>query len=109
MSARDEQIGINEALFREVNERIEDLSRTFGNGQFTDFICECGNADCAARLQLTVAEYEAVREKPTRFVVVSDHVVPDIERVVAKHDRYTVVEKVDPEAAEAAESRDPRS
>ena len=109
MSARDEQIGVNEALFREVNERMEDLSRTFGNGQFTDFICECGDAQCTERLQMSLAEYEAVRAEPTYFAVAEGHVVPDIERVVEKHDRYTVVEKVDPEAAQAAEARDPRS
>ena len=29
MSSREERIGLNEAVFREVNERIENLAETF--------------------------------------------------------------------------------
>src|SRR2546426_243641 len=43
MSSREERIGLNEAVFREVNERIENLAETFDlNTQALDLICECG-------------------------------------------------------------------
>jgi hypothetical protein len=37
-----------------------------------------------------------VRENPTHFAVVTsdEHVIPDVERVVERHARYWVVEKV---------------
>jgi hypothetical protein len=106
---RQRRIGVNESLFREVNERMEDLARTFGEGSLADFICECGNSECTERLRLPLAEYEAVRAEPTRFVVANGHVVPEVERVVASSDLYTVVEKVEPDAARAATALDPRS
>jgi len=47
MSSREERIGLNEAVFREVNERIEDLAETFDlRTQSLDLICECGDAAC---------------------------------------------------------------
>lgn len=106
---RQRRLGVNESLFREVNERMEDLARTFGEGPLADFICECGNSECTERLRLPLAEYEAVRAEPTRFVVANGHVLPEIERVVASSDLYTVVEKVEPDAARAAAALDPRS
>jgi hypothetical protein len=56
-----------------------------------------------------MAEYEAVRAESTHFAVVPGHVVPDIERVVAQNDRYSVVEKTDPDAAPIVEAEDPRA
>ena len=58
---------------------------------------------------MTVDEYEAVRAKATRFAVAPGHEIPDIERVVARHPSYFVVEKQDPDAAEVARESDPRT
>jgi hypothetical protein len=57
---------------------------------------------------MSVGEYEALRKDGTRFAVVPGHEVPDIERVVERHQAYWVVEKQDPEAKEVARERDPR-
>jgi hypothetical protein len=47
MSSREERIGLNEAVFREVNERIENLAETFDlKTQPLDLICECGDGTC---------------------------------------------------------------
>ena len=72
------------------------------------FVCECGNLDCLARLELTRAVYEEVRSDPRRFVVVPGHEDMEIARVVAAEEGYLVVEKID-EAAEVAIEHDPRS
>ena len=59
MSSREERIGLNEAVFREVNERIEDLAETFDlRTQSLDLICECGDAACVERISMTQRKAE---------------------------------------------------
>ena len=110
MGAREDRIARNEALFRSVNERVRELasSATATEPESVAFVCECGSADCTATVSLTVAEYEHVRADPTHFIVVTGHEIPDVERVVERHDGYDVVRKLDEEAQIAIET-DPRS
>jgi hypothetical protein len=93
-----------------VNERVRDVSQAFATVDPTpvDFVCECGRQDCAEPIALTLQEYEAVRAVPTHFLVLRDHVIPEIERVVADHGSYVIAEKL-PGEAEIAEQTDPRS
>ena len=113
MAASEERIARNEALFREFNERVEDMAENFdlrdeGDSLLIGFVCECGHLDCLERIELTRAAYEEVRSDPRRFVVVPDHEDPEIARVVARREGHLVVEKID-EAAEVAIEHDPRS
>jgi hypothetical protein len=113
VAVREERIARNEALFREFNERVEDVAETFdlrgeGDSLRIGFVCECGNLDCLERLDLTRAAYEEVRSDPRRFVVVPGHEDMSIARVVAREEGYLVVEKID-EAAQVAVEHDPRS
>jgi hypothetical protein len=105
---RGRRIGYNEAVFREVNERVAELENHFGTEGPIEFICECGESACTARMPLLRAEYEAVRAEPTRFAIVPGHDVPDLERVVSETDRFVVVEKRAGEPARIAEELDPR-
>jgi hypothetical protein len=105
--ASRERIGRNEALFREVNERIREVAGRFGPDRY-DFLCECADPGCAARIRLALPDYERVRGDGRRFLVVAGHELPSVERVVAEGDGFVVVEKVE-EAAEVAEELDPRS
>ena len=110
MGAREERLGANEALFREVNERVAEVAEQFLAGETpANFSCECGDRACAEQIAMTLGEYEALRAKATRFAVAPGHEVPDIERVVARHPSYFVVEKQDPDAEEVARKTDPRS
>ncbi|HSK17000.1 MAG TPA: hypothetical protein VK915_12650 [Gaiellaceae bacterium] len=109
MGWREERVARNETLFREVNERIKQVNAPLATAEEADFLCECGDQECTEPISLTVAEYEAVRREATHFAVSPGHVFPEIEVVVTETERYTVVAKVDPDAAEAAEARDPRS
>ena len=59
MDERERRIGLNEATFREINERIEDLAATFEVGERLDLICECGNASCASRIEMSHEDYES--------------------------------------------------
>jgi 5-bromo-4-chloroindolyl phosphate hydrolysis protein len=98
----------NEALFREVNERIEDVQKPLAAEERIDFLCECGNDDCTQPISLTLAEYERIRQDPQHFVVVPGHDVVDVERIVERTDRYAVVEKLPGAPAKIALERDPR-
>ena len=95
MEKRQEQrLAMNEALFRDVNERIREISDTFGQKDATyDFLCECSDAECAERVVLTAAEYEHVRADSTRFVVAKGHAMPEIESVIEQAKDHVIVEK----------------
>jgi hypothetical protein len=58
---------------------------------------------------MTRVQYEAVRAHSERFVVLPDHVLPDIERVVETHAYFVVVEKLPGVPAEVARVTDPRT
>ena len=103
MSDQGARVGMNEALFREVNERIDQLQDELGGGSSFEIVCECGNADCIERFPITDKAYESLRRDVHRFAVVPGHQLPDIERTVETHDGYLVVEKTNADAAKAAE------
>jgi hypothetical protein len=97
-----------QSLFREVNERIAELSgrKAFG-GKKLELLCECADDSCTEPLTVTLDEYKQVRAVPTHFIVSTGHVVPNVERVVHKESNYFVVEKIG-EAGATAEQLDPR-
>jgi hypothetical protein len=104
LDLRRERAARNENLFREVNERIEDLAST---ASFTQFICECYDETCDDRVSMTVQEYEHVRAEGNRFFVVPGHNGTDVDEVVEATDRYLIVRKIGT-GAEVAERLDPR-
>lgn len=109
MGAREERIGLNEAVFREVNERIEDLAETFDlTSEMLDLVCECGDANCVERIAMTHPEYEHVRSESRRFAVYPGHVIPDVERVIDRRKGYDIVEKNEGAPERIAEQTDPR-
>jgi hypothetical protein len=92
--AQKKRLAMNEALFRDVNERIREISDSFGQKDATyDFLCECSDPSCAEKVVLTPDEYGHVRAESTRFVVAKGHAMPEIESVVAQADDHVVVEK----------------
>jgi hypothetical protein len=99
---QEQRLALNEALFRDVNERIREIADTFGQKDAAyDFLCECSDPMCADRVVMTPAEYEYVRSDPTRFVVAKGHVLPEVESVVDRAKDHVVVEK-EGEAADIA-------
>ena len=95
----------NQALWREVNERIKAVAETSGK---VEFLCECGRLECRATVDMSMAEYERIRASSVRFPIAPGHELPDIETVVEANERYTVVEKLG-RAAEVVAALDPRS
>jgi hypothetical protein len=109
MDEQKRRIGVNEAVFREANERIEDLNEAFAT--VTDelvLVCECGDGECMEKISLTREEYEELRADPTQFAVVPGHEKPTVEEVVARRKGYDVVRKVDGIPRRIAELTDPR-
>lgn len=110
MGERARRLARNEAAFRDVNENIQRVAEQLEHDRehhLYEYLCECANAGCDERIQLTISEYEAVRERPTWFALVDGHELPEIETVVGRHRRYIVVEKED-DAAEVARATDTR-
>lgn len=91
---QEKRLAMNEALFRDVNERIREISDNFEQrGATYDFLCECSDPACSERVVLTRAEYEDVRSEPTRFVVAKGHAIPEIESIVRHAKDHVIVEK----------------
>ena len=107
---RERRLGLNEALFREVNERVRGLNEAFGEvTNRMELVCECADPGCAERITMTVQQYEELRAEPEQFVIAPAHVAPDIEHVVATGEGWEIVRKRPGGPAEIARASDPRS
>src|SRR5438105_4531011 len=99
----------NEAHFRDLNEWTRAAHEEAGLEHVWEvYLCECGDASCSDPVTMTGAEYEIVRAEGTHFVLAANHENPELDLVVAEHDRYTIVQKRFGEAARIAYARDPR-
>jgi hypothetical protein len=109
MDERQRRIGLNEAVFREANERIEELNRTFEplTGELI-LVCECGNADCVEKISMTAPAYQELRSEATHFAIVPGHEISDVESVVERREGYHVVNKDVGVPQRIAEVTDPR-
>jgi hypothetical protein len=95
VGSREERRGLNEAVFRQVNEQIAELGERHGITAL-EIICECSNG-----------EYEEARLDATTFIVQTGHEDPTVERVLRVRGDHTLVQKVG-DAAAAAVATDPR-
>jgi transcription initiation factor TFIID subunit TAF12 len=102
-----ERRATNEALFRDVNERIAESAERF-DAEETDFVCECADPNCTDRVSASLAEYEQVRAEPTTFLVVPGHEQDDIERVVSDRGRFRMVDKFQAAVRRTVVRLDPR-
>jgi len=104
---RKDRLARNETLFREVNERVQEVGERAGLDMI-DFICECGDADCTAAVSLTESEYEQIRADPLLFAILPGHAMPEVEDVVSEGGRFQVVRKHE-EEEDIARATDPRA
>ena len=66
-----------EDVFRSANERIAEKGRQLGWCFPVPFLCECSDARCFARVELSLAEYSDVRSHAQRYLTVPGHEVAD--------------------------------
>ena len=105
MSVSLERLARNQALFREVNERLLELTEGFQDGQM-QFVCECSSEDCTLTIDMNHDEYESVRARSTFFVVSTGHEILEVEKVIDRQDGWTIVQKVT--ASDYVVETDPR-
>ena len=99
-----------QSIFRDVNERVRRINEAFSVVvPLGEWVCECADQECSVRITMTHSEYEAIRAVSTRFLVAAgeEHVVPEIENVVERKEKYWIVEKLG-DAAKLATSVNPR-
>jgi hypothetical protein len=101
----------NEAVFREVNERIEDLQREFAltADEPLHLVCECDRLDCNVPLDVPIDVYERTRADPARFIVKPGHQDDSVEDVVDSVSDYLIVRKRAGAPRRVAAESDPRS
>ena len=98
------RVALNQSLFREANEAIEEKAEDVGFGGEIPFLCECPAIDCMTVVPLRFAAYEHVRSSDRWFLVHPGHEERSgrWERVAEQHRAYLIVEKLD-EAGDLAE------
>jgi len=107
---RERRIGRNEALFREVNERIERVSQALQvEPERLRILCECGDNSCFEQVEVSLPEYERVRANATLFFVSPGHENADLEEIAEEREAYNVVRKKEGPAAAQARKLDPRN
>ena len=109
MQSREERIGRNDATFREANEKIAKAASGYDWVEPVPFICECATESCTVIVNLSLAEYEEVRSRPTRFFVSPGHQASEgMVSLLDDRGRYFLLEK-EGRAGEVATELDPRS
>ena len=108
MDTPEERKARTESAFREVNERIAENALRFEAGS-TEFICECDDPQCTARVEATLAEYEEVRADGARFLLAPGHGDKSIEQLVEHRGSFMIVEKVNAAARAIVRRQNPRT
>jgi hypothetical protein len=111
MDERTRRVGLNEAVFREINEQVEGLNRSLAgiSDNQMHIVCECGDLVCVERLVVPLPKYEEIRSDSALFFVKPGHDKPDVEDVVEQTGTYDVVRKHSGEPERLAAETDPRS
>jgi hypothetical protein len=90
---RKDRIEENEKLFREVNERVEEVQAEIRAGPDPEWVCECGDESCFEKLTVPLREYREIRSHENWFLIKPGHEKRDVEREVQRRNGYCVVEK----------------
>jgi hypothetical protein len=106
----EERIAMNNATFREANERISAAAGSYGIETPIPFICECSDQRCSGIIRLGLDEYEEVRENSRHFLNLPGHEVASkgAAVVVERRDGYSIVEKTG-RAGEIVDALDERA
>jgi hypothetical protein len=97
----------NEMLFRRMNEKVGDDLGALDASYIEDkeiylirdddvlinFKCECSDENCSVRIPLRLSEYQDIHENRDTFIVMPDHQVDPIEKVVSSGPKYNIVVK----------------
>ena len=94
MTSRDTRREENQKLFRKGNERLHDLvENQVDDSTPVPFLCECAAEDCQGRVQVQLAEWEAVAARPNHYLMVAGHERSEGEQIVGSVGEYDEVQK----------------
>jgi hypothetical protein len=100
---RARRVGQNEGLYRQVNERIRDMSERAPVPEELSVICECGDLECVDQVTVSSEVYARVRSHPDQFVVKQGHELLDVEQPIEGSRDFSVVQKHEGEPKRVAE------
>lgn len=93
MNVSTERFARNQRIFREANERLREIADP--SLALAQYVCECSHAECSEAIELSLADYDAIRSTPNAFVIAPGHEQLERERVVEDaNERFMLVEKV---------------
>ena len=106
----EERIALNQATFREANERINAAAEVYAVDMPVPFICECADPTCAEIVRLALSEYEEIRADSRHFLNVPGHQAASqgAAAVVAEREGYVIAAK-EGHAGDIAEALDQRN
>ena len=110
MATSAERKALNEAAFRDANDKLERGAEELVGAEddsLVPFLCECPQTACRQIVLLTLREYGELRARRHFGLAALGHEDLAIERVVAQNDRFVTTEKFGPAAATHA-ATDPR-
>jgi hypothetical protein len=91
----EERIAMNQATFRDANERINTAAGVYAVDIPVPFICECADPTCSEIVRMALREYEEVRSDPRHFLNVPGHqsAAQGAATVVEEREGYVIAEK----------------
>jgi hypothetical protein len=101
---RVERQARNQALFRQVNEHIAEVSAgsESPDAGLQQFVCECSQLGCADMIDVPLEMYGRVRDDPTLFLILRGHEDLGHEQVVKDLGEVLVVRTAPGVATEVA-------
>jgi len=94
---------------RDENEVVERMNDALQPGTArADLRCECGDPACHEFLTLSHAEYEAVRDYGSHFLITLNHENPENAAVLSENARFAVIDVVAGDERHRVLERNPR-
>lgn len=97
----------NEMIFRRSNEKVGESLGALDAMHIEDgdihlvrnedltlhFKCECSDENCVVRIPMLLSKYQEIHADRKKFIVLPDHQVDPIEKVIEESAGYNVVKK----------------
>ena len=80
-------------MFRHGNESLHDAAVNAEETSSVPFLCECADANCLGRVNVTPAQWEIVANEPNRYLMLAGHLRSEGEEVVGLLREYEIAEK----------------
>ena len=95
MVSRQERLEHNQQIFRDANERFEDIveENGFDGVRPVPFLCECADMTCRGTIEITTGDYDAAHIDSDHYVILRGHQTIDNEVIVEDNVTYLVADK----------------